>query len=89
MKTLMFYINSLNKGGAERVLLQLAERFSACGYRAVFVTSFRSVNLRWWIFYHKVKQYVCFNLNQVKLSVSSANFLFGASTSYFFYPIEG
>lgn len=42
MKTLMFYINSLNKGGAERVLLQLAERFAAQGYRAVFVTSFRS-----------------------------------------------
>ena len=42
MKTLMFYINSLNKGGAERVLLQLAERFSAQGCRAVFVTSFRS-----------------------------------------------
>ena len=42
MKTLMFYINSLNKGGAERVLLQLAERFAACGYRAVFVTSFCS-----------------------------------------------
>ena len=42
MKTLMFYINSLNKGGAERVLLQLAERFSAQGYRSVFVTSFRS-----------------------------------------------
>jgi len=44
MKTLMFYINSLNKGGAERVLLQLAERFSAQGYRAVFVTSFRSAD---------------------------------------------
>ncbi len=41
MKTLMFYINSLNRGGAERVLLQLAERFAAAGYRAVFVTSFR------------------------------------------------
>ena len=44
MKTLMFYINSLNKGGAERVLLQLAERFAAQGYRAVFVTSFRSAD---------------------------------------------
>ncbi len=44
MKTLMFYINSLNQGGAERVLLQLAERFAAAGYRAVFVTSFRSAD---------------------------------------------
>lgn len=42
MKTLMFYINSLNKGGAERVLLQLAERFASIGYRSVFVTSYRS-----------------------------------------------
>ncbi len=42
MKTLMFYINSLNRGGAERVLLQLAERFAAAGYRSVFVTSFSS-----------------------------------------------
>ena len=44
MKTLMFYINSLNKGGAERVLLQLAERFASIGYRAVFVTSFKSTD---------------------------------------------
>lgn len=44
MKTLMFYINSLNKGGAERVLLQLAERFASIGYRAVFVTSFKSAD---------------------------------------------
>lgn len=40
-KTLFFYITSLGRGGAERVLLQLAERFSREGWRAVFVTSFR------------------------------------------------
>lgn len=39
-KTLMFYINAIHDGGAERVLLQLAKRFAARGYRAVVVTSF-------------------------------------------------
>ena len=38
--TLMFYLNSLHHGGAERVLLELAGRFAADGYRAVFVTSY-------------------------------------------------
>lgn len=39
-KTLLFYINAIHDGGAERVLLQLAKRFAACGWRAVVVTSF-------------------------------------------------
>ena len=39
-KTLLFYINAIHDGGAERVLLQLAKRFVARGYRAVVVTSF-------------------------------------------------
>ena len=39
-KTLLFYINAIHDGGAERVLLQLAKRFAARGYRAVVVTSF-------------------------------------------------
>lgn len=39
-KTLLFYINAIHDGGAERVLLQLAKRFAACGCRAVVVTSF-------------------------------------------------
>ena len=39
-KTLLFYINSIRRGGAERVLLELAGRFAREGYRAVFVTSF-------------------------------------------------
>lgn len=36
----MFYINAIHDGGAERVILQLAERFSQVGYRSVLVTSF-------------------------------------------------
>ena len=39
-KTLMFYINSLERGGAERVIAQLADRFSADGYRCVLVCSY-------------------------------------------------
>lgn len=39
-KTLMFYINAIHDGGAERVILQLAGRFAAAGYRSVLVTSF-------------------------------------------------
>ena len=39
-KTLMFYINAIHDGGAERVMLQLAKRFAQAGYRSVLVTSF-------------------------------------------------
>ena len=39
-KTLMFYINAIHDGGAERVMLQLAKRFAGAGYRCVLVTSF-------------------------------------------------
>ena len=39
-KTLLFYINAIHDGGAERVLLQLAKRFADSGYRSVVVTSF-------------------------------------------------
>ena len=41
-KTLMFYINSLNRGGAQRVLVQLAGRFADAGWHSVLVTSFVS-----------------------------------------------
>ena len=44
MKTLMFYINSLHKGGAQRVMLQLAERFAQAGYRSILVSSFTENN---------------------------------------------
>ena len=44
MKTLMFYINTLHKGGAQRVMLQLAERFAADGWRSIPVTSFQEGN---------------------------------------------
>lgn len=39
--TLLFYINALHAGGAERVLSNLASAFSAQGYQVIFVTSFR------------------------------------------------
>lgn len=39
-KTILFYINTISGGGAERVILQLACHFSQEGYRAVLVTSF-------------------------------------------------
>ncbi len=39
--TLMFYINTIRGGGAARVMVQLAGRFRAEGYRTILVTSFR------------------------------------------------
>lgn len=39
-KTVMLYLSTLHKGGAERVFVQLAERFAQCGYRSIIVTSF-------------------------------------------------
>lgn len=39
-KTLMFYINSLESGGAERVIAQLSGAFSQAGYRCILVTSY-------------------------------------------------
>ncbi|MCM1153960.1 MAG: glycosyltransferase [Roseburia sp.] len=38
---LAFYIGSLNKGGAERVFINLAEYFLKQGYRVVMVTQYR------------------------------------------------
>ena len=40
MDTLLFYINSIHGGGAERVIIQLAHDFAKAGYRAILVTSF-------------------------------------------------
>lgn len=42
MKKLMFYINNLEYGGAERVIANLANRFSATGCEVVFVTTYRA-----------------------------------------------
>ena len=39
-KVLMFYINAINGGGAERVIIQLAHHFSLEGYESILVTSF-------------------------------------------------
>lgn len=42
MKKLMFYINAINGGGAERVMTNLASQFADNGYDVVFVTSYRA-----------------------------------------------
>ncbi|MBR6353438.1 MAG: hypothetical protein IKS25_04865, partial [Oscillospiraceae bacterium] len=39
-RTLLFYINSIHEGGAQRVMLQLAGRFAAAGWRVLLATSF-------------------------------------------------
>ena len=41
MKKIMFYINAIHDGGAERVMVNLAKYFSENGYDATLVTSFR------------------------------------------------
>lgn len=41
MKKVMFYINAIHDGGAERVMVNLARYFSENEYDAVLVTSFR------------------------------------------------
>ena len=38
---LLFYINSLHRGGAQRVMVQLAGRFAASGRRVILLTSYR------------------------------------------------
>ncbi len=40
-RTLLFYINSLHRGGAQRVMVQLAGRFAEAGWKAVLVSSYR------------------------------------------------
>lgn len=37
----MLYINAINGGGAERVMVNLAKCFSENGYETILVTSFR------------------------------------------------
>lgn len=41
MKRIMFYINAIHDGGAERVMVNLAKFFSENGYDTTLVTSFR------------------------------------------------
>lgn len=41
MSTIMFYINQIYDGGAERVMVYLANAFAEAGYTSVLVTSFR------------------------------------------------
>jgi len=40
MKKIMFYINAIHHGGAERVMVNLANMFSLRGYEVILVTSF-------------------------------------------------
>ena len=40
-RTLLFYINSLHRGGAQRVMVQLAGRFAEAGWKTVLVSSYR------------------------------------------------
>ena len=39
-KTILFYINTISRGGAQRVIVQLARHFAEAGYRSILVTSF-------------------------------------------------
>ena len=41
---LLFYINSLHRGGAQRVMVQLAGRFAAAGRRVLLLTSYREAD---------------------------------------------
>ena len=41
MKKILFYINAINGGGAERVMVNLAKDFANIGVKTVLVTSFR------------------------------------------------
>lgn len=42
MKKIMFYINTIKRDGAERVMTNLASQFADDGYDVIFVTSFRT-----------------------------------------------
>lgn len=42
MKTILFYINRINEGGAERVMVNLANQFAEYAYNVLFVTSYRA-----------------------------------------------
>ena len=44
MKKIMFYINTINTGGAERVIVNLSKYFSEHGWNVVLVTSFKGDN---------------------------------------------
>lgn len=41
MNRIMFYINTVGHGGAERVITNLADKFSECGYEVTLVTSYK------------------------------------------------
>lgn len=41
MKKILFYINAIHEGGAERVMVNLAGQFAEVGYETVLLTSYR------------------------------------------------
>ena len=43
-ETLLFYINAIHDGGAERVIIEVAHGLSQMGYRSILVTSFVDEN---------------------------------------------
>lgn len=42
MKTILLYINAINGGGAERVMVNLSTQFAEHGYRVIFTTSYKA-----------------------------------------------
>ncbi len=42
MKKIIFYINTISGGGAERVMTNLASQFAEDGYESILVSSFRT-----------------------------------------------
>ena len=63
MKKILFYINTLERGGAERVLCNLANQFLEDNYAIAFVTSYRTQNE-----YNLNKQIKRYNLEESDLS---------------------
>lgn len=47
MRTILFYINAIHDGGAERVILQIAKHFALYGNRVILVTSFVDKNFEY------------------------------------------
>jgi len=55
MKKIMFYINRISDGGAERVVVNLASQFSEAGFETIVVTSFRTLDE--YVLDERVKRY--------------------------------
>ena len=62
MKRIMFYINVIDGGGAERVMTNLSSQFADNGYQVTFVTSYPAE-----IEYQLNKKIKRFNLEEKQL----------------------